>query len=141
MSTKRHPFDSKLKLAADANGHLSAYCIDFTANKGAYFISGPAPISRIVHMLSSAYDIPNIDALGKLAYTNTCYGGAARGAGPPQVNFALESAIDMLADKLGIDPLEFRKMNSLKPGGTQATGTVVSQVALPRALRPDTPAL
>ena len=79
-------------------------------------------MSRILYMLSSAYDIPHTEAFGKLVYTNTAWGGAARGAGPPQANFALESAIDMLADKSGMDPLEFRELNSLKPGGTQATG-------------------
>jgi aldehyde oxidoreductase len=126
MSSKRHPMIIKLKLAADAAGHLTAYCLDFTVPKGPYFLMGAAPVTRAIHMLSSAYDIPNADALGKLVFTNTAYGGAARGAGPPQTNFALESALDMLAEKLGIDPLEFRKMNSLKPGGKQATGTVVS---------------
>jgi len=43
----------------------------------------------------------------------------------PQTNFALESAVDMLAEKLGIDPLEFRRMNSLKPGQTKATGMLL----------------
>jgi aldehyde oxidoreductase len=126
MTTKRHPMIMKLKLAADAAGHLTAYCLDFTVPKGPYYVMGPGPVTRVIHMLSSAYDIPNADAIGKLVFTNTAYGGAARGAGPPQVNFALESALDMLAEKLGIDPLEFRKMNSLHPGKQQATGTVVS---------------
>jgi aldehyde oxidoreductase len=126
MSSKRHPITSKLKLAADAQGHLTAYSLDYTANKGAYLIAHGF-MSRILHMLSSAYDIPNVRAHGKLVYTNTAWGGAARGAGPPQVNFALESAMDMLADKLGMDPLEFRRLNSLTPGRSQATGTVVSE--------------
>ena len=43
--------------------------------------------------------------------------------------------MDMLAEKMGIDPLEFRKMNSLKPGQTRSTGAVVEQMAFPRALR------
>ena len=54
-------------------------------------------------------------------------------------NFALESAVDMLAEKLGIDPLEFRRMNSLKPGQTKATGMVVHQwpfVELCDAIKP-----
>jgi aldehyde oxidoreductase len=78
-------------------------------------------------MLSGSYHIPHIDALARLVYTNNAAGGAARGAGPPQVAFALESAVDMLAEKMGIDPLEFRRINSLKPGQSVSTGMVVDQ--------------
>ena len=131
MSSKRHPMIMKLKLGADAAGRLSVFYLDFTVPKGPYYVMGPAPVTRAIHMLSSAYGISHIDSIGKLVFTNTAYGGAARGAGPPQTNFALESAIDMLAEKVGIDPLEFRKLNSLRPGGTQATGTVVTQWPFP----------
>jgi aldehyde oxidoreductase len=79
-------------------------------------------------MLNGSYYIPNVDALVKLVYTNNGSGGAARGAGPPQVMFALESLIDMLAEKLGIDPLEMRKMNSMKVGQPRSTGAVVEQM-------------
>ena len=78
-------------------------------------------------MLSGSYDIPNLEAAARLVYTNNPPGGAARGAGPPQVNFALESAMEMLAAKLGLDPLEFRMMNSLEPGQSISTGQVVSE--------------
>jgi aldehyde oxidoreductase len=90
-------------------------------------------------MLSGSYYIPAIQAMSRLVYTNTIYGSAARGAGPPQVNYALESAVDMLAEKMGIDPLEFRLMNSLKPGQPKSTGRVVEQWPLPElieAMRP-----
>jgi aldehyde oxidoreductase len=92
---------------------------------------GPIPISRALQMLSGSYNIPNVSSNSRLVYTNNAAGGAARGAGPPQANFALESAMDMLAEKLGIDPLEFRKRNSLKPGQTKATGMVVQQWPFP----------
>ena len=82
-------------------------------------------------MFSSAYNIPNSTLSDNLAYTNTNPGGAARGAGPPQTAFAMESVMDMLAEKLGIDPLEFRKMNSLKPGQSESTGAVVKQWTFP----------
>jgi aldehyde oxidoreductase len=62
-----------------------------------------------------------------MAYTNDASGGAARGAGPPQVAFALECAIDILAEKMGIDPLEFRRKNALQPGQTLCTGAVAEQ--------------
>ena len=55
-------------------------------------------------------------------------------AGPPQVNFALECAVEMLADKIGMDPLEFRLKNSLQPGQSKSTGRVVSEWPLPELL-------
>ncbi|MBN1188469.1 MAG: molybdopterin-dependent oxidoreductase [Dehalococcoidales bacterium] len=124
ISSKRHPFNMKVKLGADKSGRLTAYVNDFTANKGAYMLVGITAVIRALYMLSGAYNIPNIKALGKLVYTNNIPCGAARGAGPPQIIFALESAIDMLAEKLQIDPLEFRKINSLQPGQSKSTGMI-----------------
>jgi aldehyde oxidoreductase len=139
ISTKRHPYSMKAKLGTDSKGHITGYDLDFTMNKGAYYCSGFIPVVRSLLMISSAYNIPDIHAFGKLVYTNNGYGGAARGAGPPQSTFALESAMDMLAEKLNMDPLEFRKINSLKPGQTQATGPAVTQWPFPElcdAIRP-----
>jgi aldehyde oxidoreductase len=139
ISSKRHPFSMKVKLGADTSGHLTAYTNEFVINKGAYFITGPVIPNRALHMLSGSYNIPNVHAMAKLAYTNNASGGAARGAGPPQINFPLECAMDMLAEKLGIDPLEFRKMNSLRPGQSWSTGSITEQWPFPElcdAIRP-----
>jgi aldehyde oxidoreductase len=139
MTTKRHAYHMKVKLAADASGHISAYCNDFIVDKGAYSALGLGVMIRSLVMLQGAYNIPNINVLGRMVHTNNSTGGAARGAGPPQTNFALESVVDMLAEKLEIDPLEFRRMNSLKPGQTKSTGMVVSQwpfVELCDAIKP-----
>jgi aldehyde oxidoreductase len=140
MTSKRHPFSMKVRLGADAQGRLTAYTNDFIVENGAYHFNGSAIVNRALWMLSGSYNIPNIKALSQLVYTNNAWGGAARGAGPPQANFALESAIDMLADKMGIDPLEFRRMNSLQPGQSKSTGRVVEQWPFPElceAIRPD----
>jgi aldehyde oxidoreductase len=131
LTSKRHPFSMKVKLGADKDGKLTAYANDFIVNNGAYQIIGIIVVNRALLMLSGSYHIPNIHALARLVYTNNAAGGAARGAGPPQVTFALESAMDMLADKMGIDPLEFRRMNSLKPGQSVSTGAVVEQWPFP----------
>jgi len=82
-------------------------------------------------MLSSAYKFPNVLASCKLVYTSNASGAAARGAGPPQSNFALECIIDMMAEKVGMDKLAFRKLNSLKPGEPRSTGTGLSQWEFP----------
>ncbi len=127
LTTKRHPISMKLKLAADKNGKLTAYLNDFVINNGVYQILGIVIGMRALYMLSGAYNIPNVKALASLVYTNNSAGGAARGAGPPQVTFALESAMDMLAEKLGMDPLEFRKKNVLEPGQSVSTGMVIEE--------------
>jgi aldehyde oxidoreductase len=132
ITSKRHAFGMKAKMAADAGGKLTAYSNEFTINKGAYFLLGPVIPTRALLMFSSSYNIPNIYGLAKLAYTNHAPGGAARGAGPPQVTFAMESMVDMLAEKTGIDPLDFRKMNSLKPGQTGSTGIAAEQWPFPQ---------
>ena len=116
LSNKRHPFAMKVKLAADKDGKLTAYVNDFVIDNGAYQILGIVVGIRPCRCSRGSYDIPNVKSLAKLVYTNNAPGGAARGAGPPQVAFALESAMDMLADKLGIDPLDIRIKNSLAPG-------------------------
>ncbi len=134
MTSKRHAFRMDVKMSADADGKITAYCNDILADKGAYYSIGHVLIQRALLMLSGSYHIPNVDARARLVYTNNPWGSAARGAGPPQANFALECAVEMLADKLGIDPLEFRLMNSLQPGQSKSTGRVVTEWPLPELL-------
>ena len=139
MTSKRHSFTLDVKLAADSDGKLTAYCNDFVVDKGAYYSIGHVVVHRALLMLSGSYQIPSIHARGRLVYTNNPWGSAARGAGPPQANFALECAMDMLAEKIGIDPFEFRLRNSLKPGESKSTGRVVTEWPFPElmeAIRP-----
>ncbi len=132
ITTKRHAYPSiKVKYATDEVGHLTTFFCDFIMDKGAYTVNGPVILGRAIMMIQGSYNIPNIKVLGRSVYTNNSFGGSARGAGPPQTTFATESAIDMLAHKLGIDPLEFRRMNSLKPGQSKATGMVVKEWSFP----------
>ena len=134
MTSKRHSFALDVKLGADKDGMLTAYCNDFVVDKGAYYSIGHVVVHRALLMLSGSYNIPNVDARGRLVYTNNPWGSAARGAGPPQANFALECAMEMLAQKMGIDSLEFRLKNSLQPGQSKSTGRVVTEWPLPELL-------
>ena len=139
ITSKRHPFDMGIRLAADADGRLTALGMDITVDNGAYMSLGIVILNRALHMLTSSYFVPNIDVTSRLVYTNNPWGSAARGAGPPQTHYAVECAIDLLAEKMGIDPLEFRRRNSLLPGQTKATGAVVKEWPFPGlcdALRP-----
>ncbi len=140
MTSKRHPFDMQVRLGAKADGRITALELDITVDNGAYHSIGNVIINRALQMLSSSYYIPNIKVASRLVYTNNPWGSAARGAGPPQAHYALECAMDMLAKKLGMDPLVLRKLNSLQPGQTKATGHVIDEWAfegLCEAIKPD----
>jgi aldehyde oxidoreductase len=131
ITSKRHPFEIETRLAADADGRLTAMAMDITVDNGAYMSLGRVIVNRALHMLTSSYLVPNLAVTSRLVYTNNPWGSAARGAGPPQTHFALEAAVDLLAEKMGIDRLEFRKRNSLKPGEAKATGHVVTEWPFP----------
>lgn len=133
ISPKRHPYDMKAKLCADKDGYITGYEIDLTVDDGAYHSNGDVIIGRSLRMLSGAYNIPNVQAMSRLVYTNNPWGSSARGAGPPQTNFTLECLVNMLAEKMGIDPLEFRLKNTLQPslGHSKSTGVVPREWPFP----------
>jgi aldehyde oxidoreductase len=135
MTSKRHPFNMRVRLGADSIGKLTGYEIYAIMEKGAYTSTGETNVMRSLAMLSGGYNIPNVFAEIKLVYTNNIWGGSARGAGPPQPNYALESAMDLLAAKLNIDPLEFRKINVLQPGQSTSSGHVMEEWALDTCLK------
>ena len=84
-TSKRHSYKLKIKLAADNDGHISAVFNDFTVDKGAYTLMGASAMMRTLYMMQGPYNFPNIRALGQTVYTNNAFGGAARGAGPPNL--------------------------------------------------------
>jgi aldehyde oxidoreductase len=135
MTSKRHPFSMKLRLGADAKGKLTGYEMDATVEKGAFSATAGVIVNRALGMLSGGYNIPNVSAEIRAVFTNNIWGGAARGAGPPQVNYALESAMDLLAAKVGMDPLAFRQLNVLKPGESTSSGHVMEEWALDGCLK------
>jgi CO/xanthine dehydrogenase Mo-binding subunit len=71
--------------------------------------------------LASLYRVPNIRYDAYLVYTNKAFGGAMRGFGNPQISFAMESQLDMIAEKLKMDPLDLRLKNAVKSGDVSAT--------------------
>jgi len=69
ITSKRHAYKLKVKLAADAGGLMTACFNDFTVDKGAYTLLGPSAMMRSIYMLQGPYYFPNIKALGKTVYT------------------------------------------------------------------------
>lgn len=123
--SKRHAAELRYKVAADKKGQLVALRAKIFANTGAYASLGVPVHGLMVEMASGPYRIPNIAIDGYLAYTNCPPAGAMRGFGVPQSNFALESCIDMLAAKLGCDPLELRLKNIWRKGDRTSTGVLL----------------
>ena len=74
------------------------------------------------YMVAGSYNIPNTRLKGYCVYTTQCRGGYFRAPGETQTLFAVESHMDLMAEALGMDPIEFRRLNALKEGDTRATG-------------------
>ena len=113
---KRHPMIVTTKTATDRNGRIIANQVRIIADTGAYASLGPTVLDVSVETCCGPYRIPNIAIDAYSVYTNNGVSGAFRGFGAPQVNFAIESNLDIIAEKLGIDRLEIRKMNVLHQG-------------------------
>jgi CO/xanthine dehydrogenase Mo-binding subunit len=121
-SGKRHPYHIRCRTGANKKGRLTAADYDVVSDTGAYCSWGRAIITRAAVHCTGPYYIPNVRYLGKLVYTNHPYGTAMRGFGVPQVSMAIEAHMDILAEKLKIDPLVFRLRNCLEPGKELGTG-------------------
>ncbi|MBY4767511.1 molybdopterin-dependent oxidoreductase [Burkholderia ambifaria] len=139
-STKRHPGRMTSSMAADADGRLHAVTFDADFNTGAFASWGTAVANRVPVHAGGPYVIPHYAARARAIHTHVTAAGAFRGFGVPQTTMSQEQLIDELAFTAGIDPLEFRAMNALRPGGTLPTGQVlddsVGLVACLDALRP-----
>ena len=102
---------------------------------GAFAGSGPGVASVATLVLAGPYRIPNLRLEGFAVYTNKTNCGSYRAPSGPQSNFAVESQMDIIADALGIDPLEFRLKNIVRDGDEGPTGQVLGAVGLEECLR------
>ena len=112
----RHPFRVDVTVAADGTGALTALAIDVLVDAGAYGNHSPGVMFHGCGESVAVYRSPNKRVDAQSVYTNNLPSGAFRGYGLGQVMFAIESAMDQLADRLGIDPFEFRRRNVVVPG-------------------------
>jgi len=135
MHTKRHPFVISHKTGVTSDGMLMADESRIVGDTGAYASLGVFVIVRATFHTVGAYEVPNVKADSFLVYTDNTYTGSLRGFGGPQAIFAMESQMEELARKLGIDPLEFRMKNMLVPGKKNATSAVMdSSCGLPQCV-------
>lgn len=124
-TTKRHPARMRLRAGCDREGKLMA--LDFVAdfNTGAYSSWGPTVAARVPVHASGPYYVPHYRALTRAVHTNLVPAGAFRGFGVPQAAIAQEQVFDELADRVGMDRLEFRILNALDEHTPTVTGQVL----------------
>jgi putative selenate reductase molybdopterin-binding subunit len=114
-ASPRHPMRCTVKLGAKADGTLTAFGFHNVSNTGAYGNHGGETLFAAGAAIA-LYRCPNKKFDAWSVYTNTVPSGALRGYGMTQPAFAVESAINELAVKLGMDPAELRRRNVVRPG-------------------------
>ena len=115
-TSTRHPMRVTVKAGADKDGKLKALQLDVLSNTGAYGNHAAPVLFHACGESLGVYNCANKKVDAVVAYTNTVPAGAFRGYGLPQALFAVEAAIDELAERLGINPFEMRRRNIVKPG-------------------------
>lgn len=138
--SKRHPGIIYHKIGADKDGTLRAVEIRYILDAGAYATLSPVVLWRGTVHAPGPYKIPNVKVDTYAVATNKVPCGAFRGFGSPQVIFATESQMDILAEALSIDPAELRLKNLVKDGdvmpfGHKLRGSVGAMDALRLVLR------
>src|SRR6185369_4148954 len=113
---KRHPMTIKLKVGADAEGHLLAVKARIVGDAGGYAGTSAKCLLRAACHSCGPYRVPNVDVESKAVYTNNPTSGAMRGFGTNQSHFAIEGVMGMLAKRVGVDGCKIRTRNILNPG-------------------------
>ena len=119
---KRHATQIKVKVGAKNDGRITAISTELYGDTGAYASLGEKVMTRATTHSAGPYDVPHVRADCYAMYTNNPPSGAFRGFGVTQSAFAVETTIDMLAEKLGMDPIEIRRLNALHVGSITNTG-------------------
>jgi len=120
---KRSPAEIKAKWGADKDGKLIALEYEWWVDHGPYSEFGDLLTLRQAQFMGAGYHVPNIRAKGLTVATNHAWGSAFRAYGSPQAFLNGEIAMDMLAEKMGLDPLELRLRNCYKEGQGHTTPT------------------
>lgn len=123
--SKRHPMIARYKHAASRDGKLLAVEAEIILDTGAYASLGPFVGWRAIVHSTGPYKVKNAKVDLAVVYTNTVYSGAFRGFGCPQTAFAIERQMDLLAEELGIDPVEFRLKNIIRNGDRTVHGQLL----------------
>jgi len=124
---KRHSEVIHIKTGADRDGKLMAMEARIIGDSGAYASWACNVLRKSGVHITGPYEIPNVKVDSYAVYTNNPYTGAMRGFGASQVPIATEQQMDMLAEKLGISPIEIRLKNAFRVGSKTATGQILEE--------------
>lgn len=125
MHAKRHPIRMHYEIGCDDAGKLTALRVRAVGDSGAYASVGMKVLERMAGHASGPYHLPTIDVESVAVRTNNPVGGAFRGFGANQAQFAMEGVLDRLAEKVGIDGWEIRRRNVIRPGMVWGPGQVM----------------
>jgi len=124
----KHPATVRIKTGVMKDGALVARQVSADFNTGAYSDIGPVVARNGGSAMSGPYRIPHVRIDSRAVWTNVVPAGALRGFGVPQAVWAYESQMDMIAERLGLDPLEFRRKNLLREHDVFATGEELADI-------------
>lgn len=130
----RHPATVRIKSGVDEDSKIVARKCEIFWNGGAYADIGPRVTQKAGLTASGPYDIDHVAVDSHALYTNVTPAGALRGFGVPQLAWAYESHMDMMARELKLDPVEFRRKNLVPEGRKHATGQLIEDAPLERVL-------
>ena len=133
-TTKRHPAEMRGRIGCDATGRITGMEFEGRFNTGAYSSWGPTVANRVPVHVSGPYFMPAITAKARAIHTHGPVSGAFRGFGVPQGALWQETLYDRLAEKAGLDRLEFRILNALRDGDASATGHVLQATGIHECL-------
>jgi xanthine dehydrogenase molybdenum-binding subunit len=125
MHAKRHPIRMRYEMGCDADGKLTALRVRAVGDSGAYASVGMKVLERMAGHASGPYHLPNIDVESIAVRTNNPIGGAFRGFGANQAQFAMEGMLDRLAERVGINGWEIRRRNVIRPGMVWGPGQIM----------------
>jgi CO/xanthine dehydrogenase Mo-binding subunit/aerobic-type carbon monoxide dehydrogenase small subunit (CoxS/CutS family) len=133
-TAKRHPSKTTARMGLTKDGRILAYEMRMVCDGGAYGMSTEGVVRKAAILAAGPYEIPNvkIDTYG--VYTNNTPSGAFRSFGALQSEFAIESHLDICAERLGLDPFELRRRNAMQDGAITHTKQKLGSVSLSRAL-------
>jgi xanthine dehydrogenase molybdenum-binding subunit len=115
-TSTRQPAIIDIRQGCDKDGNLLFRDIKMILDNGARTSWGATTPSVMMMPITSLYRVKNVRYQAQCVYTNNTYSQAMRGYGNPQATFAIESSMDLLAQKAGIDPFEFRRINQNRSG-------------------------
>lgn len=128
-SAKRHPVIIKHKVGVNKDGKIQAIEVDLKSDGGAYCFSTLGTVKKASITCAGPYAIPHVKVLSRGYYTNNTPSGAMRTFGVLQPTFAIESTMDIISEKLGIDPIELRLINGFDDDDETHTQQKLGKVA------------